>query len=425
MFRLPEENTLQLSDISGNIFHQGVLSSNLNGTPLLTGTFPTTSTGNSLAHSHYTNSSTGALKFLNSSGSGEGGHEFWVSTSTTAPIKTAQFDISGLTIIKDNTITTYDTYSVIVSSPTFIIMNTNPSVPPYNWLLGEMYIIQVGNTTATMSTGVNYNVKYIDSQAVRVYTTSSDTSPVIDSSGITSVLLPNGSTGTLNTSILSSTDLTFDNVSLQTTLRDLQIKQITTTNQNISAVITADGRPPIAPTVAFAQQYAFNPSWYFKNSFSSGVNKINWYLGPSIGMTVSQLEGVYMNIFNGLTTSNDNTPYIIIFTANDTAPLYYKSKRTYIFNQSVQPIANTRYLMYGNVSGTCPTPNYYGSVLNNLELSTVAGSQVGAFAPTELIFAFSIHTNSGSALNSVEFAVNKFGIMTNNFGTQEILFIPS
>ena len=81
--------------------------------------------------------------------------------------------------------------------------------------------------------------------------------------------------------------------------------------------------------------------------------------------------------------------------------------------------------MYANVSGTCPTPNYYGSVLNNLELSTVAGSQVGAFGPTELIFAFSIHTNSGSPLNSVEFAINKFGIMTNNFATQEVLFIPS
>jgi hypothetical protein len=36
--------------------------------------------------------------------------------------------------------------------------------------------------------------------------------------------------------------------------------------------------------------------------------------------------------------------------------------------------------------------------------------------------AFSIHTNSASAINTVEFATNKFGIITPN-GTQEVLFI--
>jgi hypothetical protein len=305
-------------------------------------------------------------------------------------------------------------------------MNINPSVAPYNWVLGQMYIIQVGNTTATMTTGVNYNVKYIDTQAVRVYTTSSDTSPVIDSSGITSVLLPTGTTGQIDTSVLSSTDLTFNTVSLQETLTNLTIKQITSANQYISAVITADARPPIAPTSTITQTYGFTPAWYFKNSFSSGINKINWYLGPSIGMTVADVLGVYMNIFNGITTSNDDTPFIVILTANDSVPPvnFYKSRRIFLFNQSIQPTTNTRYFNFANVSTSCPTPNYYGSNLINMELSTVAGSQVGAFAPTELILAFSIHTNSSSALNSVEFAMSKFGIMT-PFGTQEILFIPS
>jgi hypothetical protein len=421
---LPQDRSLTFGDNYGNINHQGILSSNVSKTPPLPSTFPTTSTGDSIGHYHYTEATTNALQFLNASGTGTGGHIFYTSNSTTAPIETGKFDINGMTITQDNTITTYDTYSVIVSNPTFIIINTNPSVPPYNWLLGNMYVIQVGNTTSTMSIGVNYNVKYIDSQAIRVYTTSSDTSPVIDSSGITSVLIPTGTTGQIDTAILSATDLTFNTVSLQETLTTLQIKQTTSSNQYISAAITADGRPPTAPTATITQQYAFSPAFYFKNT-TAGY-KINWYMGGDIGMTVSQVLGLYLNIFNPSMTSNDNCPFITIYTTNDTPspPNFYKSKRTYLFNQSVTPVVNTRYFMFQNVSGTCPTPFHYGSVLNNMQLSTVAGSNVGAFGALEVILAFSIGTNSASAINTVEFATNKFGIMT-PYGTQEILFIPS
>jgi hypothetical protein len=80
--------------------------------------------------------------------------------------------------------------------------------------------------------------------------------------------------------------------------------------------------------------------------------------------------------------------------------------------------------MYKNLSGNCPTPFHYGSTLINLETSNVAGSNVGPFLPSELILVFAIGSNSASALNSVEFAVNKFGIMTPT-GTTEINFIAS
>jgi hypothetical protein len=143
-------------------------------------------------------------------------------------------------------------------------------------------------------------------------------------------------------------------------------------------------------------------------------------------MTVSQVLGFYLNIFNPSMTSNDLCPFLTIYTANDAVPPvnFYKSKRTYIFNQTVTPVINTRYLMFSNISTTCPTPSYYGSVLNNMQLSPVSGSNVGAFAPTEAILAFTIGTNSAATINTVEFATNKFGIMTPT-GTQEILFIPS
>jgi hypothetical protein len=244
-----------------------------------------------------------------------------------------------------------------------------------------------------------------------------------------------------NVSILSATDLTFNTVSLKTqvstnttdissinsvlpSLENLIILQKTTTNQYISAAITADGKAPTAPTVTITQQYAFTPAWYFKNIVLG--EKINWYIGGDIGMTVSQVLGLYMSIFNPSMTSNDYCPFITAYTVNDTPspPNFYKSKRTYLFNQSVTPVVNTRYFMFQDVSGTCPTPFYYGSVLNNMELSTVSGSNVGAFGPNEVILAFAIGTNSAAAVNGVEFAINKFGIMT-PYGTQEVSFLPS
>jgi hypothetical protein len=48
---------------------------------------------------------------------------------------------------------------------------------------------------------------------------------------------------------------------------------------------------------------------------------------------------------------------------------------------------------------------------------------VGPFLPDEEILAFSIQTNSVATINSVEFAIDRFGIMTIN-GTQQLNFIP-
>ena len=224
---------------------------------------------------------------------------------------------------------------------------------------------------------------------------------------------------TLNTdqAVLSPYSLKFNNVSI---LQNLEIKQTNTTLQNISLAITADGAAPFPPTTAIAQQYAFTPCWFFKNITPS--LKVNWYIGPDVSMTVADVLGLYMYIFNGLTTSNDNTPFIVIYTKPESgSPTWYTSKRVYIFNQAVTPVANTRYCMFTNLSLTCPTPAHYGQTLNNMTLSPVGGSNVGPFAPTEQILAFAISSNSSSAVNTVEFAISKFGIMTLN-GTQELQF---
>jgi hypothetical protein len=239
---------------------------------------------------------------------------------------------------------------------------------------------------------------------------------VESSTTITRQTIINGSNVSLingtDTAVLTSTDLTFNTVSTVSSLRELKVKQTNTSLQNISALVYADARPPTAPTTTIAQQYGYTPSWYFKNTVAG--YKINWYAGPYDGMTVADFLGLYMFMFNGITTSNEDTPFFVIYTTAG-------SKRTYVFDQTVQPTANTRYCMFANLSGDCPTPDYYAQTLNNMTLAT--SLNVGPFAPTELILYFSIHSNSGSVVNSVEFAVSKLGIMTPN-GTKEVAYIP-
>lgn len=229
-------------------------------------------------------------------------------------------------------------------------------------------------------------------------------------------------TSSVYSALLSVNDLTFSGVSIKSAVSDLQIKQTNTILQNISPAIYADGKAPTAPTSTIINTYAFTPSWYFMNTVAS--QKINWFIAPDNAMVVADVLGLYMYYFNGLTTSNDNTGFIVIYTKPQAGdPTWYRSKRVYIFDQTVTPIANTRYCPFANLSGDCPTPSYYAFTLNNMGLSPVAGSNVGPFLPDEEILAFSIQSNSASAVNTVEFCVSKFGVMT-NLGTQEFAFIP-
>ena len=93
-----ENTTLQFGDTGGNIAHSGILGSCIESTPSLSHAFPSGPTGTSRGHYHYTDPDTGALQFLNAAGNlGAGGHEFYVSTITDAPLRTARIDVNGLT----------------------------------------------------------------------------------------------------------------------------------------------------------------------------------------------------------------------------------------------------------------------------------------------------------------------------------------
>lgn len=193
-----------------------LISSDVNGTFYTT--FPTTTTGDSQGNYNrlgIDGQSNNRWDFLNISGLLTGGFNWWNSSNTQAPKLLGTLDDTGLTIDRSTTTNnpSYNTYDTIITGPNYIVMAHNPSGDPEHWVLHQMYIIQVGNTTATMTTGVNYNVKYADTQLVTVHTTSDPNSPIIDSTGITSVLIPDGSTPvvTTKTAILTSEALFIKN----------------------------------------------------------------------------------------------------------------------------------------------------------------------------------------------------------------------
>ena len=445
----PENTTLQYGDIDGNIAHLGSLGSNTYYTPLLS-TFPTSSTGTSLGHYHYTESTTNSLKFLNASGLGQGGHQFWHSNSTETPVKVFEANrIETLINTQFNVNKSAQGTPILINLPN-ITISTNVVVvfaspintAPWN-IVGVGNPIQVNQNTANMVTGTTYYLSAFSTQLGQI-TTNPDGTGIIDCTDLVNLPQPiltwesgqfNPSTiqtailsDTLeittdaDVSVLSATDLTFGGTSILSTLSTLAIKQTNVSQVYNSPAIYADGRPPLAVPSVSSNQFA-QFGWYFKNSFASN-NKINWYMPPATNMVVSDIIGLYLRFFNCATTSNDNSPFLTVLTTptgnNDFFPGFFHSSMTYIFSQSVNPVVNTSYTMFMNVTGTCPNPNSYASNLVPMEISPVNNPR-GVYAGTDSVLAFVISTNSASAVNSVEFIAQKLGVMTAT-GTQELLY---
>lgn len=494
----PEDTVLQYSDNSGNINHQGILSSNINNTTIQS-TFPNTSTGDSIGtynHLGIDGQNNNKTDFLNCSGLLDGGYNFWTSNSSTEPKNLMSLTTQG--IIIDNSQTTNSPLylpPVSLSGPNYVIFNSPISVPPYN-IVGYGNPVQVYQNTLSLSVGVTYYATGLAPQEVQI-TSDPQGQNVLNTSdlvnfGWPNLFIPTGTptiipmvsilsaielslTNDTFTSLLTPTDLTFNNVSLvsqvglnttqisanttniqtntnnittntnnistntnniqtntnnitsntnnistnTTNINTLQIKQISSYIQNVSPAIYADGHAPNQPSSTLTNTYAFSPAWCFKNN--SGINYINWYFAPDNNMTVGDILGVYLYLFNVSTTSNDSTPFINIYTkptgSNDYAPWYHSSK-TYILDPSTVLTTNTRYTYFNNISTNCPTPNHYASTLLNMVSSPVQPNPRGDYQPSQQVLAISINTNSTAPSSSVDFALKKLGIMTLN-GTIE------
>ena len=447
-----ENTTIQYGDELGNISHQGILASNISGSTLLSSTFPTTSTGDSLGHYHYTESGTNALKFLNVAGSGSGGHKFYTSNSTLAPVNTATIGLDGLTI--DTSVSgTPPIYSpnVFVLSPDGrnIELDGDLYAPPYNFNLQTFNPVYMTQTTALYTTGDLVYAVCGSDRVIQLFNNNAITNPIppnvvpsdfgnSSNVGITlgiplfslSPVLPS-TTQTVNlyenltitndtdTSAMTATALTFNNI-------NVKMNQFTSTLIYSSPLIYADGHEP-ANSNSIRVNYGYS-GWYYRNSAPNvaPTNKINWYFPPKTPTTtpVSALKGISISFFNGITTSNDDTLFITIYTvptvSGDIIPGFAHSSMTYVFDQTIQPIAHTNY------QGVCildinDVPFNYETQIQ-YEPSTVNNPR-GSYLPTDNILAVVIGTNSASATGSVQLVVNKLNLHYADF-TQSYLLIP-
>ena len=192
------------------------------------------------------------------------------------------------------------------------------------------------------------------------------------------------------------------------------VTDISASNLSAAASVYADGSPPVPiPLIRYGY-----PGWYYTNS-SLWVNpapatrhKINWYLLPNANgvTTVGKLRYIRLNlhVFNSV-----SLPFLTVYTqatGNGDAGGWYKSKRVYIA-ASIDDDGNTltdhtNYCFYINWNGFSVTPFTVAHTNAVFATSTVEGSAIGGFESSELIFAYSIGTNSSSAAGSVEFILS-------------------
>lgn len=193
------------------------------------------------------------------------------------------------------------------------------------------------------------------------------------------------------------------------------VHDISASNLSTAASVYADGSPPVPiPLIRYGYQ-----GWYYTNSsawVSSAPmtrNKINWYLTSNMNgvTTVGHLRYFRMNLhlFNHV-----STPFITIYTqatGSGDSGGWYKSKRTYISlnvtdhgGNSLE--SNTNYCFYMNWNGYSVSPFTVAHTNASLSTSAVSGSSIGSFDSSEVIFAYSIGTNSTAAAGNVEFILS-------------------
>ena len=218
--------------------------------------------------------------------------------------------------------------------------------------------------------------------------------------------------------VLTKNDLTFNGISLRSTvstntsniakntsaIKNLQYASPLNVCNSTTIYGTLPSSPPMKPTPT-ALLYGYN-GWYYKN-ISSTYNNIGWGLGLSPSTyTVSQLKGFYFNFVSLTTTSK---PFISVYTNPPTSPNYYNSRRSYVPSNSASIVAGTPYCYYFLFDNAYPTPQKFLHTAVSLSLSPVG--QVGAYAPTENLYYFSVNTNSISTIGNEEIIVSEAGVI--------------
>jgi hypothetical protein len=338
----------------------------------------------------------------------------------------------------------YGTYDVQMNPLSLTITNTVFTPQRQAVLSNEQLNIEEGTLltnikpsvvkTQTTSDGTEYKVELVSNPALYM----EGMGLILDTTSPSSVLARTSLTHTQLQSDVPIFNMNIQNLSLngdesiegQVITADANGKPVWETPQPIVSTleyfITATSPffqyPPVAPTQALITSYQYY-GWYFINSVA--LRKIDWYFAPDYAMTVADVKGLYLNYFNITTTSNDNLPYLTIYTkptgSNDIIPGFAHSSATYIANFT--PAVATPYCSFMNISGVQPDPFPYGHSLEPMILSPVQPNPRGQYLGTEEVLAISIGTNSTSEVGQCNFIFQKLGICLEQ-GNAELIMNP-
>jgi len=187
------------------------------------------------------------------------------------------------------------------------------------------------------------------------------------------------------------------------------VYDISASNASVASSVYADGSPP-APIPLLRYGYQ---GWYYTNSASwvnpapSVRNKINWYILPNTATsTVGDLRYIRLNLH---LFSSVSTPFLTVYTkatGSGDAGGWYKSKRVYVVANAASLSNNNSYCVYMNWNGYSVAPFTVAHTNVALSLTMVSGGAVGEFGSGEVLFAYSIGTDSGAAPGNVEFILS-------------------
>jgi hypothetical protein len=407
---------------------QGVHASNISSTPIIS-SYPTTNTSTSLGHYHFLDPISKASNHLNVSASSSGGHIFTNATSTEAPLQVLKVDRTALTLdtlLRNSTAKTYldlslgelklinNDYNNTINQG-YMLLNDIANDITTSFTANRCYL--VANATNTITNIYAGQVQIVDNNDKNITTPTYLEISNIPKTVISSLTKSNLTITDIsnNVSNLSSTDLTFNGVSVFNNIDVLAQKQVVPQMIVSSPAIYADSS--IAPQPSpFLTTYGFGGWAYLKASPQVISAKINWYLPfPIIGGTVGDLYGLYYQIFNDCSGTGD-LPFFTVYTrptgSGDYAP-WYHSSRTY--TPTSNSTANQTCQMFMNIKSLTFTPNSIG-IQNQINMAEAITN--GTYLDTDVILFIAFGTNSGSALNAVDFSCSKIGMITNNFSAE-------
>ena len=221
------------------------------------------------------------------------------------------------------------------------------------------------------------------------------------------------------TELAKISDLEAVDVTLKNRLNTIESKQpiiISTPIHHVpSFYADSSGRADYIPSsVSAITPYT---GLYYKNNLNE---KINWYIGPDIGLTVGDIKAIMLNFYNVSSITGLGTPFYSVYTKKDditpNAGSWYKSRKTFSFDYTATTTINTSYAILADLKNITYSPLAYGH--NKVNAITIPENNKGNFDDSEQILFFSIGTSSNSPASLYEFIVSKFTIYTDKASTE-------